>query len=239
MHNVPIGLKLWPSAPAFNLLAGKTDKKFNVKILEAKLRLCHVTLDTGVVYAISEALKVQPANYPFVSSKCRTFTIPKGSQNATFTDIFTSNTCPDHLILTLIKSVNFSGSYHANPFVYENASLSEIGFYVNNTSLPSKPLQLKFGDSAYSSHYIEAYQRICRENPNTIITFEDFHRGYSIFLFDLTNREHSDLLPVSHTGTSKLELRFSKATEDTLVAFVYGKFKSVVNIDSTRNLTVE
>lgn len=239
LHNINIGLKLWTASPEFYLMAGEKDKNFNVKILEAKLKLCHVTLDSGVVVAVSEALQVKPAQYPFISSKCRAFTIPKGAQSATFTDIFTSNDSPHELVVCLVKSSAFNGSLHDNPFNYINGSLSEIGYYVNNTSLPSRPLQLKYGSTAYDSHYIEAWQRLKKSNPESIISFEDFHRGYSIYLFDLTNGERHGLVSMGQSGSSKLELRFSEALDDTVVLFVYGKFKSLVTIDSVRNIVLE
>lgn len=239
LHNINIGLKLWSSSPEFYLMAGEKDKNFNVKILEAKLRLCHVTLDSGVVVAVSEALQLKPAQYPFVSSKCRAFNIPKGAQSATFTNMFTTNVAPQEIIVCLVKSNAFNGSWHHNPFNFINGSLSEIGYYVNNTSVPYRPLQLKFGTKAYDSHYIEAWQRLKKANPEMIISFEDFYKGYGVYLFDLSNGEQHGLVSMGQNGTSKLELRFSEALDDTVVAFVYGKFKSLVTIDSARNIILE
>ena len=239
LHNTNIGLKFWPSTPEFSLLSSELSQKFNIKILDAKLVLCHVTLDPAVGVAISDALKLKSAQYPYINSKMRTHTIAKGSQVATINDLFGTE-CPEQLIVCMAKSAAVSGSFHHNPYFFSHFNISEIGLYLNNISLPAKPLQVKFGDTAYQSHYLEAWQRLHRLNPDSIISFEDFHRGYTIFCFDLGNRENfEELLPISHTGTTKLELRFSKALEDSIVVFLYGKFKGLLSIDAARNITTQ
>jgi len=238
LHNTNIGLKFWPSAPEFSLLSSEKTQKFNIKILDAKLVLCHVTLDPAVSVAISDSLKLKSAQYPYIKSKMRTHSIAKGSQVMTINDLF-GNECPEQLIVCMVKSEAVSGSFQLTPYYFNHFNISEIGLYLNNISLPAKPLQVNFGDSAYQSHYLEAWQRLQDLNPDSIISFEDFHRGYTIFCFDLGNRENfEELLPNTHTGSTKLELRFSKALEDSVVVFLYGKFRGVLSIDYARNVTI-
>jgi hypothetical protein len=169
----------------------------------------------------------------------RSQTVSKGSQVAIINDIF-GNECPDQLYVCMVKSAAATGSFHENPFFLNHFNISEVGFYFNNISLPAKPLKLNFGESAYQSHYLEAYQRIQRQNPEWIVSYEDFYRGYTIFAFDLTNRENfEDLTPNTYTGNSKLELRFSKALEESIVVYMYGKFKSLLTIDAARNVVIQ
>ena len=239
MHNTNIGLKFWPSTPEFSLLSSDLSQKFNIKILEAKLILCHVNLEPAVSTAISDALVLKPAHYPYINSKMRSQTVSKGSQVAIINDIF-GNECPDQLYVCMVKSAAATGSFHENPFFLNHFNISEVGFYFNNISLPAKPLKLNFGESAYQSHYLEAYQRIQRQNPDWIVSYEEFYRGYTIFAFDLTNRENfEDLTPNTYTGNSKLELRFSKALEESIVVYMYGKFKSLLTIDAARNVVIQ
>lgn len=233
LHNVNLGLKFYQSSPQFSLLSGQGDKsKFKIKILEARLRLCHINLDPAVTVAISDTLKLKPAQYPFTSSKLHTYSIPKGSTNSVITDVFSSQ-CPDKLFVFMVDSVKAAGSFEENPYAFEHFNLSEIGFYVDNISLPSKPLKLDFGDTPSESNYIEAWQRIRELNPNSIISYEDFHKGYTIFCFDLGNYKD---LPVNNFGSTKLELRFKSPLEKTVTVFTYGQFRSCLSIDAARNV---
>lgn len=237
-HNTNISLKFWQSDPQFHMMSIKKDQKFFVKILETKLKLCHVTLSPAVNVAISESLKLKPAQYPFSDSKIRTHTVSKGSQACIISDIF-GEQCPNELFVCMINSDSFHGDYSKNSLAMYHNNLSEIGLYINNIALPRGPVKLNFGDSAHQSTYLQAYQRLLDINPDTIISFEDFYNGYSIFYFDLRNGENSeDLLTNSHLASTRLELRFSEALENSIVVLLYGKFNRTLQISSERNISI-
>lgn len=238
LHNVNISIKCWQNRPEFSLLSGAPEQKFKIKILDAKLKLCHVNLEPAVSLAISNSLKLKPAVYPFSPSVLRTHVISKGSQSMTINDPF-GNRSPETLFVAMVNTEAFNGSYLINPFFFEHFELTDIGFYVNNTPFPAKPLQLKFSDTIHQSHYLEAYQRLRSFNPEINISYDDFHRGYTILIFDLKNNEGKDLLSNIKQGQTKLELRFAKALEHTVSIILYGKFNASLNIDSARNVSIQ
>ena len=237
IHNVNIGIKCVQNQPEFSLLSGGTDEKFKIKILDAKLKLCHVNLEPAVSVAISNSLKLKPALYPFSSSVLKAHSVPKGSQSVTINDPFTSR-CPETLFVAMVKSESYNGSYLENPFFFYHFNLSDIGFYVNNTPFPAKPMQLNFSDTIHQSHYLEAYERLCIYNPEINISYEEFYRGYTILVFDLKNNEGMDLLSNIHRGQTKLELRFGKSLEQAVTVILYGKFNASLTIDSVRNVNL-
>lgn len=230
--NTNISIKLWQSNPAFALLSSKLNQDFRVKILEAKIKLCHVKLDPFVSDAIANSIKLTPVQYPFISSRINLHSIPKGSQTCVINNIF-SNDCPDKLFVCLVNTQAFTGSFQFNAFVFEHFNISEIGFYLNNQSLPAKPLQFHFGESAHQSLYIEAWQRLTSLNKEIRISFEDFYRGFTIFSFDLTNRVDSNILTNITRGETKLELRFAKPIDTPITTIIYGKFNSLLTIDES------
>jgi len=136
----------------------------------------------------------------------------------------------------MAKSASATGSFEENPYFFQHFNLSEIGFYLNNTPLPTKPLKLKFGDTPAESQYVEAWRRLRALNPDSIISYDDFHRGYTILCFDLT---HNKDLVYNQSGSTKLELKFDKPLEDWVTLFIYGKFKSLLTIDEFRNVEIE
>ena len=232
LHNTNIGLKFFQSSPQFSLMSGQDSPKFNIKILEARLKLCHVNLDPAVTVAISDTLKLKPAQYPYTSSKIHTYTLAKGSSNAVITDLF-SGECPQKLFVFMVDSENAAGHFNKNPYVFSDFDLNEIGFYVNNVSLPSKPMKVEHSNTWASSYHVEAWQRLRELNPNSIISYEDFWRGYSIYCFDLGN--YNDL-PIIHCGSTKLELRFKSPLDQAVTVFTYGQFRSCLSIDAARNV---
>ena len=235
--NTNISIKLWQNKPSFCLLSSKLDQDFRVKILEAKLKLCHVKLDPFVSDAIENSIRIMPVKYPFVSSRINLHSISKGSQTCVINNIF-SNECPDKLFVCLVNTNAFTGSFQYNAYVFEHFQISELGFYLNNQPLPGKPLQFHFGETAHQSLYIEAWQRLLTLNKDIRISFEDFYRGFSIFSFDLTNREDSTIFTNSRKGETKLELRFAEALEVPVSAIIYGRFNSVLTIDETGSTVV-
>ena len=236
--DVNISVKLWQSSPEFSLLTSQKDKKFKLKIIEAKLKLRHVKLDPFVAEVIEEGMLSMPIQYPFISSKISTHSIAKGSQSCIINDVF-SNHCPDQLYICMVTSTTSSGSFFENPFYLQHFNVSEIGFYLNNTSIPSRPLQLNFGESPYQSLYLEAWKRLLAHNKDIRISFEDFHRGYSIFSFDLSNKENSSIFTNPRKGTTKLEFRFSKALEQSVSVIIYGKFNTLLTIDKARHVALQ
>jgi hypothetical protein len=237
LNNVNAGLKFWQNTNGFSLLSGADSPKFKVKVTEARLNLCHVTLTPELTLAINDSLKLAPCLYPYDKSIVKSYTITKGTQTLTIPDVFT-HTCPNRIYVVMVNSTNFIGDYHSNPFFFRHMNVSEIGFYVNNRSLPTAPIKMNFTDSEYTSNFIEMFQNLKLMHPDCLITYDEFFRGYTIFCFDLSTSHTEGLSTQTIVGQTKLEMRFSKPLADSTTVIIYGKVKTCLSINQDRLLEI-
>ena len=69
-------------------------------------------------------------------------------------------------------------------------------------------------------------------NLNTIdVNRSDFAKGYTFFVFDLTNQPK--------TGNMNLEIKFSKPLTEVCTVILYGQFPSLLHIDEARNIYIQ
>ena len=129
----------------------------------------------------SHYLKIAPCQYPFNKSVVKSFTLSKGLQTVTLNDVFTRS-CPDRIYMCMVESDSFVGSFIKNPFFFQHMNLSELGFFVNNRSLPGAPVKMEFTDNPYKSNFIEMYQNLCNMHKNINITYKDFFLGVLLSL---------------------------------------------------------
>ena len=238
LNNMNISIKFWQSDPAFSLLSAATDVNHKVKITDIRLILCHVKLTNELFLAVNESVKVRPVNYPFKKSIVKSYSIAKGMQSITLNDIF-SGKCPDKIIIAMTTTKQYLGTYQSNPFNFQNFKLSEVGLYVNNVSLPGKPLTLDFKTDAYKSNFAEAFERLKSISPvENTLNYEDFFRGTTLLALDLTNGETGDLLPPIREGQTRLEMRFAEPLSDSINILIYGKDNACLTVDHARNATL-
>lgn len=237
LNNVTIGLKLWQNNSDFALLSGADKTKFKIQITDARLNLCHVTLTPELTLAINDSLKMSPCQYPFDKSIVKSYTLVKGIQTVTLNDIFTQK-CPDKIYICMVETDAFVGNVKQNPFYFQHMNLSELGFFINNRSLPGAPVKMSFGDSAYQSDFIEMYQNLLEMHKNINITYEEFYRGYTIFVFDLSTTKTPGMVSNVMMGQTKLEMRFDKPLANSTTVIIYGKTQCCVSIDQARNVSV-
>lgn len=238
LNNMNISIKFWQSGAPFSLLSASTDVNHKVKITDIRLILCHVKLTNELFLAVNESVKVHPVSYPFKKSIMKSYSIAKGMQSVTLNDIF-SGKCPDKIIIAMTTTKQFLGSYQSNPYFFQNFKLNEVGLYVNNVSLPGKPLTLDFNSDAFKSNFAEAFERLKSFTPiDNTLNYEDFHRGTTLIAMDLTNGESGDLLAPVREGQTRLELRFAEALSEPINILIYGKDNACLTVDHARNATL-
>ena len=78
LNGISINFKFFQSTNPFTLLRNGT-KAYKLKITDAILKVCHISLDPKMIVAHNEALKISPALYPFWRSDIKSFTVASGS----------------------------------------------------------------------------------------------------------------------------------------------------------------
>ncbi len=95
------------------------------------------------------------------------------------------------------------------------------------------------GLSGDDTNFLEAYTRLfCIEGCEPDITRDEFHLGYTIFVYkSSTNMQNT--LSLERTGHNRLKIKFSQATSEALSVLVYCKLNWIMTINSSRVVTVE
>jgi hypothetical protein len=234
LNGVPVNLKLWPSNDTFKLMAKDKSKNYKLKIMDASLKVAIVRVNPGVLIGHANALKEGSALYPYTRSVLKNFAIPAGQFSFTTDDLFQGEV-PGRLILGLISSTAMHGDYTKNPFNFKNFGCNYVGFYVNGQSMPNHPLQPNYKDD----QFMEAFHTLNKEKKNRIIKINrrEYKDGYCLYVID--PRGVYDESRILQRGHTRLELKFTSALPETCTVVVYGKFPALLQIDQSRNVTLE
>ena len=138
INGVDINLKFWPNKPAFVMASQRGDYYF--KINDAVLNVCMVEVSPAILVGHAAALKESPALYPYQQSDFKAFCIPSGQYEHSVDNIFQGD-IPSDLVVGLVSSKAYQGSYDKNPFNFHNYDCSYCGFFINGVSTPSQPFQ--------------------------------------------------------------------------------------------------
>ena len=142
LNEVLVSVRFFQSSDDFRLLSGEgVDKKFKVELLDVAILGCYVTLDPEVVKAHTKSLEKEKAIYPYTSTQMKSFAVPKGQFSASFGDIY-SGKVPNNLVLGIVSAEAATGSQQKNPFNFQHCDLESVTLYVNDQSIPFKPLNL-------------------------------------------------------------------------------------------------
>ena len=75
-----------------------------------------------------------------------------------------------------------------------------------------------------------------------MITMDMFIKGFYILGFDLTPDKEADKgrhVSLPRQGNLRIEARFKKALPEPVTCILYAEFPGYIEIDSSRNVTVE
>lgn len=237
LNGVEVGLTLYPSSDAFCLM-GPNEQRWQVEIMDAALRICHVTVNPGVILGHAEAMKKTPAMYPLLKSDIRSFTIPSGSYSFVADDVFQGQ-IPTELMVAMTSAAAFSGSYSKNPFNFQHFNANFVSFEVDNVSVPGRPLQPDFK----KENYVDAYLSLFETTDNTasagnLISRSDYKNGYCIFRFPISPTNQKEFLSLIQKGHSRLTIKFEEPLQEAVTVLLYAKFQSLLEIDQARNVIV-
>ena len=241
LNGVNLRLKLNRAKNAFCLVSSATGPNFKVVITEAILYVRKVKIASSIALGHAAALKQTTAKYPIRRVDCKVLTIPGGFGAFNPDNIFLGR-IPKRLVLGLVDTEAYNGSYTANPFNFKHHNLSQVGVYVDGEQIPRKPLFLKF-EKAGGQNFITGFQSLFSgigafsQDKGNQMTRSDYHQGYTLFAFDMTpdhcSGDHFELIK---QGNLRVELHFAQPLANTVNLIIYAEFESVIEIDTNRNV---
>ena len=246
LNGVQIGVTLFQNDDNFRLFT-TNGQPYEVEIVDAVLKVCHVKVNPSVVVSHNERLKKSPAIYPYWKSDIKTFGIASGSYTFSTDDIF-HGYVPDKLIVAFVLSEAYSGDYSKNPFDFQHFNLNFLELSVDGRSVPTIPFQPQYQEvtteagtitplsTGYVHEYLSLFKNDYPQNGAFWITRDDFAGGYAIYVFDIKPGTDGKLFSKIKRGHTRLSARFGSGLLAPVNVITYGIFPSEFRIDQTRNI---
>ena len=207
LNGVEVNIKLWPAKQEFMILCAKEEVEYQVVFEEVYLRVCKVMPMSALTFAISETLQSKPALYPYIKTEMRAFQLNKGQYNFHLEDMYQQN-IPVEVIVCMVDADAFHGKYKKNPYCFKPFDIRELAVYIDDESVPRKPLTMNFP----KKRYVEPYNMLFDNPPDKTechITRDEYDKGFTIFRFRITP-ENVESLPNAR-GNVKLTGTFGSA----------------------------
>ena len=239
LNNVRIEVDFQPAKDSFRLMTTDTETPAYLKIVEAKLKVCTVQLDSRVKVSVDNcmSMKDQLALYPLQKSIVRTFRANKGAMQFFENDMFRGKV-PTKLVVGMVSEQAYHGAYDKNPFYFQTFNVSQIAVRLGNNSVPTKPLQLNFKDSDYLLGLISLY-RVANKgvrDSDIGIDRDNYRQGLSLFGFNIDpgSHESAGLIGKPKYDLLQLVINFSKGLEEGVMVILYATFPDEVDVDKAR-----
>ena len=239
LNGVNLRLKLNRAKNSFCLVSSAGGANHKVVITQAILYVRKVKVAPAISLGHVAALKQATAKYPIRRVDCKVLSIPGGFPTFTPHNIFLGQ-IPKRIVLGLVDTEAYNGSYRTNRFDFEHHDLTQVGVFVDGEQIPRKPLFLKF-DEAGGQNFIAGFQTLfsgigkLSQDTGNQVTRSDYSQGYTLFAFDLTPDhcpgEHFDLIK---QGNLRVELHFAQPLANTVNLIIYAEFQNVIEIDANR-----
>ena len=230
INGVHLGIKLYPSLNTFRLMSDTQSAAEKVQIVDARFKLCVQHIDNNVLLHHQQMIKNHPATYPYLRTDIKTVSLASGQYSYNVDDLF-QGLVPTTLIVGLVSSEGYSGSYKRNPFNFQHYDCSSVGFYVDGQSYPTQPLQPNFE----ANQYTDCYSTLTQFREDINISIHDYKKGYALYILDI---DPFYSFNTKRRGHCRLELKFAKALPESVTLIVYATFPEILSINETRAVFV-
>ena len=204
LPGVEVRLKLHRSKDAFCLTTQENTPDYRVRILDAVLYVRKLACSDTHVISDIVTLNREPAKYKIRRTVIRNIAIPAGTQDMQRDNVFWGE-LPKRLVLYLVNTASFNGSYVENPFRFQPFGVNYVALHVDEKQYPATPLTPNFTTQTALRSYLQLFSATGRlyGDGGMDITPSDFLDGYTLFAFDLTpDGSHGQLLHGQQTRKS-------------------------------------
>ncbi len=214
---------------------------------------------------IERGLKDKNARMYLNRTEVTNKTIP--SNISLFTDhLFPGATLPSKMILTLLPTKNYTGSFHTNPFYFartfsavtgviqraaERVGVSQGGdtSFVEKVQITLNGEHVDGLDVGMATetedltnfmrlHY---YMGFMTSRTGDTFTYEEFKTGFFFLYYDLsTSAEALDdyVIPSVRQGNLRMQMNFSKVLPHELTLLIYAEYPTVIEVNERRQISM-
>ena len=241
LNGIDVKVKLVPSKDSFNIIAHDIAVGYKSVITHATLVVRKAKLNPAVSLAHEKALMKGNAKYPLKRVTLKTFSIPKGMLSHIQDNLFLSQT-PTRIVIGLVTSAAFNGSYKVNPFNFQNFDLTYLNVTSDGRTVTGKPLSMDYSHNQYVRAFFGtnlAMGLIGRDAGNDL-EYRHFKNGYALYAFDLSpSLLDGEQFEMAKSGPLSIEIKFSTVIAEPLQVIVYAEQDSIIEISKTRQVLTD
>ena len=235
VNGVRMKIKLYKNKDAFLLMSSEVGAAFKLQIMDVTLYMRKIRL----VDQVYKDIVSRDIVYPITRVETKDYLSPQGVRNFYLTNI-SNGTLPKRIILALVLSEAYNGSYTHNPFNFQHFNLSKLELNINGAVYGGKPLEFDFANNKYLSGYwslITATGKLPSHQGCTV-SREEYKGGYSLFAFDLTPTlcGSDQYIDPQQSGDTNISLTFGVNLPASIIAFVYMEYNSKIIITKTKQV---
>ena len=234
---VNIRIKLFLNRPQFYIVSSHTSTKAMFLIDSATLMVPKLSVNMQLFLSHNEMLKQEPAVFNFFKYVTRIHTIPAQNRNTVIENLF-SDKVPSLLVVAMVSSSDYAGNYATNPYNLQHFGLRSMSLILNGQNVPGSSIECDFSNIRKSNATLykifnDAVKRHFH-NTNTGIDIKELNKGYTLFLFDLSDSTVSE-----RTGELRLTGDFTSPLSEAVTVILLGRFPAKVYINSSRNVSYD
>ena len=230
-------IKLQRHDPKFYLMARKEGGNFNMKIDQAIFYVCKKDVAPSIRLEHEKLLLTNNAKYYMRRAECRFYTRSAGRADLSEPNLYTG-VLPRRVIVGLVNSTAFEGSYEHNPLEFKNYNVSSVALRENGTTVSYEEIEADFEGDNYYKAYAGFLQgcNILFDNKSNGITPEMYKHGYTLHVFNLAADGEDTELTLLREGKLSLNIKLDKTTNEPVTVLYYMEFDSVLEITSDRRV---
>ncbi|XP_053207030.1 uncharacterized protein F54H12.2-like [Panonychus citri] len=190
VNGIPMVFKLTRSPLTFPVWATTEadTETYKTKITSLSLFIRRVKLFPDAQAGLITTLNKVPAKYFIIRNEMKSFTITKDVNMITVENLF-NGFLPKRIILGFVNEDAFSGDRQANPFNFDNFSVSHLALNVDGNHVPTVPYQPDFEGNLYMREFVNLYRYTGQDDgiPQCDIDYDKYKSMYCLFAFDLSS----------------------------------------------------
>jgi hypothetical protein len=219
------------------------DKTYKISLEKCSLFVRRITPTPTLLLEHSELASKMNMVYPVERLFPRFFTLTQGTREFDLNNI-SQGQLPSRVIVGLVRSSAFSGSFTTDPFKFEPFGLNHISLQSNGRAYPSVPLTAEFSkDFCRRAYYtlLDSLQGPCLDDYSIGLSLEDFKTKSCFFAFTLQKALNgpSASLPRRESGYLNAKLRFEDDLTENINAIFLLEYHNFIEIDSGRNVYLD
>lgn len=243
LNQVNVNVKLYRSKPSFCLLSGATAPDYKIVLEDVRLRISKVKVNPAIIYAQSQALQMTNAKYPFTQTMIKQMTIPVGTTNFTYDNIF-QGTRPNTVVVGFVNATGTTGDYEQNPWFFQPFDVTSVGLYVDGIPVGGNPLKLKYGKTGGETtipvlrNMLQSTGKWLNDSDSGIDR-EDIGVGYALYTFELEPTfQTNQYLTLLKQGNVRLEVIFGTPLTTAVSSIIYCEYPGYFEINAARDIVL-